>query len=101
MKDEEDNGEECTEEEEYALRSHIEAYLHGCAPVHWVNWKYKCKDADARRSLESVLFEDGRLRDLTDATVKAEVLEVISQSPALMEVVIADLAEEVRTITGE
>ena len=83
------------------LREVVEAYLQKCAPIHWLNWASKCPDPDAKKLLDSVLFRGGRLRDLTDASVKAEVLEVISKSPAIMEVVIADFAEELRTYTGE
>jgi hypothetical protein len=86
---------------ENEMRRLVEAYLQNCAPIHWVNWASRCPDPDAKMLLESVLYEGGGLRDLTNAGVKAEVLEVISQSPAIMELVIADFAEEVRTHTGE
>jgi hypothetical protein len=83
------------------LREVVEAYLKNCAPIHWLNWASKCPDPDAKKLLDSVLFIGGCLRDLTDASVKAEVLEVISQSPAIMELVIADFAEELRMHTEE
>ena len=87
--------------EEHEMRRLIEAFLQNCAPVHWVNWSSRCPDPDAKNLLDSALFEGGGLRDLTDARVKTEVLGVISQSSAIMELVIADFAEEVRTHTGE
>ncbi len=83
------------------LREIVEDYHQNSALIHWVNWASKCPDPDAKNLVDFVLFRGGHLRDLTDASVKAEVLEVISQSPAIMELVIADFAEEVRTHTGE
>jgi hypothetical protein len=81
------------------LRQKVEAYLQNCAPVHWLNWASKCPDLSDKKLIESVLFANGHLRDLTDAGVKAEVLKVFSQSAAMMQLVIAELAEEVRTHT--
>ena len=73
----------------------IEEYLRRSAPVRWVNWILKCPNRDARRRLESVLFENGFLRDLTDPDVADEVVRAILGAPAVMDLVIADLAEEV------
>src|SRR5690349_1714418 len=44
--------------EEAELRIYIEEYLRRSAPVRWVNWILKCPNRDARRRLESVLFEN-------------------------------------------
>ena len=81
--------------EEQKLWEYVEAYLQGCAPVHWLSWTGRCQDEDARKRVELVLFRDGGLRDMTDVAVKREVLDVIRQEPAMMQIVIADLAEEV------
>ena len=81
--------------EEQKLWEYVEAYLRDCAPIHWLSWTGRCQDEDARKRVQLVLFCDGGLRDLTDAAVKREVLDTIRQEPAIMQLVIADLAEEV------
>ena len=81
--------------EEAQMRRSIEAYLLRSAPVRWVNWISKCPDPQTKRDLEFVLFEDGRIRVLTDPKVADEVLNAIYHAPPVMELVIADLAGEV------
>jgi hypothetical protein len=82
------------------LREKVEIYLKNRPPILWLAWASRCPDANAKSLLESVLFENGRLRDLTDESIRSEVLEGISQTPSLMELVIADLADEMRTQAG-
>ena len=86
---------ELSEEEEQKLWGYVEAYLQERPPVHWLSWTGRCQDEAARKRVELVLFRNGRLRDLTDAAVKREVLDAIRQEPSIMQLVIADLAEEV------
>lgn len=81
--------------EEQKLWDYVEAYLQGCAPVHWLSWHGRCQDEDTRKRVTLVLFRDDGLRDLTDPAVKREVLDAIRQEPAMMQIVITDLAEEV------
>src|SRR5882724_2130419 len=76
----------------------VEKYLHNSKPVQWVNWMARCNDEKAKTLLKSTLFEDDALRDLTDPRVKEEVMEVISETSALLELVIADFAEELRLV---
>jgi len=71
-------------------------YLQHSKPIHWVNWASRCPDQQAKAQLEKALFQGGSLRDLTDPVVKSEVLEAISAAPAILDLVIADLAEEMR-----
>ncbi len=85
-------------DEEAELRIWIEDYLRRSAPIRWVNWISKCPDPETRTELESVLFEDGFLRDLTDLKVADEVVRAILGVPSVMELVIADLAEEVNRV---
>jgi len=86
------------DEEDYAKL--IEIYLASSRPVYWLRWHSKCIDPDARHALGSALFKDEYLRDLTDPIVRGEVLEVFYQFPALMELVIADLADELPNDPG-
>ena len=81
--------------EEQKMWRFIEVYLKKVPPVFWVTWCGRCQDEAARKHVESVLFHDDSLRNLTDAAVKREVLDAIRQEPAMMQIVIADLAEEV------
>jgi hypothetical protein len=89
------------EEELEWLRPMIEAYLQNCPTTQWLNWAGKCPDPAEKKSIESVLFQNGYLRDLGNAAVKADLLKVFSQCPALMELVITEITQEVRTHTGE
>ena len=89
------------EDENQKLWGYIEKYLEACAPVHWLIWVSKCSDPEAKKYIESVLFKDGGLRDLTNASVKKEVLDAIRQTPHVMQIVIKDLANEVQKHTGE
>jgi len=79
---------------------YIHKYLEACAPVRWLNWVSRCDDPQEKQFLESILFKDGGLRDLTDETVKREVLDAIRQSPSIMRIVIKDFADEVRKQEG-
>ena len=87
--------EELRAEDEQKLWGFVERYLEEVAPIHWLSWHGRCQDEDARKRISTVLFHDGHLRDLTDPTVKQEVLEAVRHEPAMMQLVIADLAEEV------
>ena len=87
--------------EEVQVREWVEAYLKHTAPIRWVQWWSRCSDPDAKRLLQSVLFEGDHLRDLTCADVKVAVLEVVWQAQALLDLVVADLADEVRQQGGE
>jgi len=89
------------DDEDQKMWAHIEKYLEACAPVHWLIWVSRCSDSEAKKQIESVLFKDGGLRDLTNASVKKEVLDAIRQTPHLMQIVIKDLANEVQQHTGE
>ena len=84
--------------EEQKMWKFIEAYLQERPPVYWAAWWGRCQDETARKRVESVLFQNGGLRDLTDLKVKQAVLDVIRQEPAMMQLVIADFAEEVARV---
>jgi hypothetical protein len=86
------------DEEEQKMQEYIEAYLQASPPVFWVDWCGRCHDKAARQSVESVLFRDEVLRDLTDPVVRLEVLEAIRQQPSMMELVIADADDLVEEI---
>lgn len=85
-------------DEEAELQMCVEEYLRRSAPVRWVNWISKCPDPEARKQLEAVLFDNGFLRDLTDLKVADDVVRAILGVPSVMDLVIADLAEEVERI---
>jgi len=84
------------ENEEEKMWEYVHKYLESCAPVHWLNWVSRCEDAQAKGYVESILFQNGGLRDLTNQTVKIEVLDAIRKTPSIMKIVIKDFAEEVR-----
>ncbi len=77
------------------IRELIGDYIENCQPIHWVSWMTNCADPDGKRQLESVLFENGSLRNLTDPNVREEVLNTVRTTPSILEVVIRQLAEEV------
>ena len=73
----------------------VDAYIRRSQPIHWVNWMARCNDSRAKEGMQTVLFRGGELRDLTDSDVREQVLEVICATPAVLELVLDDLAEEV------
>jgi hypothetical protein len=90
-----ENEEELSAEEQQKLWGFVERYLEEVAPIHWLNWHGRCQDDAAKERVSAVLFYDGHLRDVTDPVVKQEVLETVRHEPAMMQLVISDLAEEV------
>ena len=87
--------------EEEKLRSFVRRFLEASTPVYWVSWASRCAEQTAKAALENALFRGGELRNLTDENVRAEVLDVVSQSEALMLLVIEDFAEQVEEQAGE
>jgi hypothetical protein len=82
--------------EEQKMWEYVHKYLESCAPIRWLDWVSRCGDPDAKKFVESILFRDGRLRDLTNESVRKEILDAIRQTPSIMEIVIRDFADELR-----
>ena len=86
------------DEQEQQLREYVEAFLQASPPVFWVDWCGRCQDRVARESVESVLFRDDVLRDLTDPVIKQAVLEAIRQHPSMMKLVMKDADDIVENV---
>ena len=80
------------------LARYVETYIGHSQPIHWVNWMTRCGDLQSKEALQAVLFENGHLRDLTNQNVRREVLGTIANTAPILELVIADLAEELRAL---
>jgi len=83
----------CMSDQPRDLESAIELFIRRSQPIHWVNWMTRCSDREAKEKMKSVLFENGHLRDLTDFSVKEEVLHAVLTNEAIFELAIDDLAE--------
>jgi hypothetical protein len=82
-------------EEIERARGFLVRYIEASSPVFWLGWMGRCADVDAKAAMETVLFEGGAIRDLTDAQIREEVLEVIFRTPPILQQAVEQLASEV------
>jgi len=65
----------------------IQGYVHRTFPVQWANWWAKVQDRQARDDLGRVIFDDETLRDLTEPSVRGEVIACVLRHQSLMDLV--------------
>src|SRR5947208_3875777 len=87
-----DNFNEGLDDEE--LGKVVLAFLEHTLPIEWVDWMYKCTDSESQNKLREALFDGDRLKSLVDPSVRSKALEVINTTPALRELVIRQIVQE-------
>jgi hypothetical protein len=68
-------------------------YLQGTYPIRWAAWLGRLPDGKAKLQLSSILFDENEsLRDLTDPTIRRQVVELVFDDSSLRDLVLSEIA---------
>lgn len=89
---------ESTELSDAEVERLLAAFLKNSLPVEWVDWMYRCKELEAKEALRSALFTGDQLNRLTDPNVRTQVFRVITETPALRDLVLQQISQEIEDL---
>ena len=79
---------------------YLESYLNKAVPVQWIAWWSELPLGKDKTEFATLLFENGRLRSLLDASVKTKVINFIKTNGKLRGIVLLEAQKTIDEIVA-